>query len=139
MRSKVREYYGEGITVSYDVRRCIHAHECVRGLPRVFDVKRRVWIDATQASPDEIAAVVEQCPTGALHFRRNDHGTNEAIPERTELRVVPDGPLYLRGNLEILTPAGVVHETRAALCRCGATSNKPFCDGSHDKIGFSAA
>ena len=136
MRSKVREYVADGIAVSYDISRCIHAHECVRGLPDVFDVKRRVWIDATQASPDAIAAVIKRCPTGALHFRRKDNGASEEIPERNEIHAARDGPLYVRGELEIHTPAGIVRETRAALCRCGASSNKPFCDNSHQDIEF---
>jgi CDGSH-type Zn-finger protein/uncharacterized Fe-S cluster protein YjdI len=136
MGPKVREYAAKGITVSYDVQRCIHAHECVRGLPRVFDVKRRVWIDATQASPEAIATVIKRCPTGALHFRRNDGGASEEIPERNEVRVMPDGPLYVRGEVEIQTPAEIIHETRAALCRCGASANKPFCDNSHQRMDF---
>jgi CDGSH-type Zn-finger protein/uncharacterized Fe-S cluster protein YjdI len=135
MPSKVREYAADAITVRYEMRRCIHAHECVRGLPQVFDLSRRIWIDATQASPDAIADVIERCPTGALHYRRKD-GQGEAIPSRNEIRVVADGPLYVRGELEIHTATGVVHEARAALCRCGGSSNKPFCDNSHQRIGF---
>lgn len=136
MPAKIREYPASGLTVTYDVRRCIRAHECVHGLPSVFDTSRRVWIDATQASPDAIAAVVTHCPTGALHFQRTDGGANEQLPERNEIRVMPDGPLYLRGELEIHTADGVIRETRAALCRCGASSNKPFCDSSHERVEF---
>jgi CDGSH-type Zn-finger protein/uncharacterized Fe-S cluster protein YjdI len=136
MAGKVHEYDADAITITYDARRCLHAKECVRGLPRVFDLNRRVWIDATQASAEAIAQVVMRCPTGALHFRRKDESPSEAMPQRNELHVLPDGPLYVRGELEIRTSAGVVHETRAALCRCGASSNKPFCDNSHRRIGF---
>lgn len=136
MPPRVREYDADAITVTYDARRCLHAHECVRGLPRVFDVERRVWIDATQASADAVAVVIGRCPTGALHFRRKDGAAGEATPERNEIRVLPDGPLYVRGELEIRAAAGVVHDTRAALCRCGASSNKPFCDDSHRRVGF---
>jgi CDGSH-type Zn-finger protein len=49
---------------------------------------------------------------------------------------VPDGPLQLHSELEIHMSGGVVRETRAALCRCGASSNKPFCDNSHVKVEF---
>lgn len=136
MAGKVRDYDADAITITYDARRCLHAQECVRGLPRVFDLNRRVWIDATQASPEAIAQVVARCPTGALHFRRKDDGPSEAIPQRNEMHVLPDGPLYLRGELEIHTSEGVIHETRAALCRCGASSSKPLCDNSHQRIGF---
>jgi CDGSH-type Zn-finger protein/uncharacterized Fe-S cluster protein YjdI len=136
---KLRRYHSEDITIRYDVKRCIRADECVRGLPRVFDPGRRVWVDATQASAEEIANTVQRCPTGALHFRRTDGGVEEPIPRRNEVRLTPDGPLYFRGELEIHTPTGMLKETRAALCRCGASRNKPFCDNSHEGIAFRAS
>jgi CDGSH-type Zn-finger protein/ferredoxin/uncharacterized Fe-S cluster protein YjdI len=136
---KLRRYDAEDITISYDLKRCIHAEECVRGLPRVFDPGRRVWVDATQANAGEIANIVQRCPTGALHFRRSDGGVEEPTPRRNEVRITRDGPLYFRGELEIHTPTAVLKETRAALCRCGASRNKPFCDNSHAEIAFSAS
>ena len=136
---KLRRYDAAGITVTYDAKRCTHAHECTQGLPRVFDPGRRVWVDAKQASADEIADVVQRCPTGALHFRRKDGGAEEAPPGRNIVRITQDGPLYLSGELEIHTPAGMLKETRAALCRCGASRNKPFCDASHEAIAFRAS
>jgi CDGSH-type Zn-finger protein/uncharacterized Fe-S cluster protein YjdI len=136
---KLRRYDAKDITISYDVNRCIHAEECVRGLPRVFDPGRRVWVDATQAHAAEIANIVQRCPTGALHFRRTDGGVEEPTPRSNEVRITPDGPLYFRGNLEIHTPAAMLKETRAALCRCGASRNKPFCDNSHADIAFRAS
>jgi CDGSH-type Zn-finger protein len=77
-----------------------------------------------------------RCPTGALHVERLDGGPAEPVPSRNMVTVAPDGPLYLRGELEIETPEGVVHDTRAALCLCGASQSKPFCDGSHQEAGF---
>jgi len=74
---KIREYEGEGIVVRYDLQRCIHAEECVHSLRAVFDPDRRPWIDATSAPPDEIAAVVATCPTGALSFEHSDGGPQE--------------------------------------------------------------
>ena len=105
----------------------------------MFDPGRRVWVDAKQARADEIADVVQRCPTGALHFRRKDGDPVEPTPSRNVLRITPDGPLYLSGDLEIRTPTGMLKETRAALCRCGASRNKPFCDGSHEAIRFCAS
>jgi CDGSH-type Zn-finger protein len=105
----------------------------------VFDRGRRVWVDPTQANAGEIANIVQRCPTGALHFRRTDGGVEEPIPGRNEVRITPDGPLYFRGELEIHTPRAVLKETRAALCRCGASRNKPFCDNSHADIAFRAS
>jgi uncharacterized Fe-S cluster protein YjdI len=140
MNEKILVYDGDEITVQYSVTRCIHAAECVRGLPAVFDPDRRPWIDPNAASAEEIVAVVQRCPTGALHFTRKDGGAAESEPEENTIMLVPDGPLYLRGNIEIQHPDGMVllHDTRVALCRCGASKAKPFCDGSHTQISFQA-
>lgn len=136
---KLRRYEAPGIVVTYDVRRCIHAHECTQGLPQVFDPGRRVWVDAKQAHADEVADVIQRCPTGALHFGRKDGGAEERPPGRNTVRVTPDGPLYLWGELEINTPTGTLKETRAAICRCGASRNKPFCDRTHEAVAFCAS
>jgi CDGSH-type Zn-finger protein/uncharacterized Fe-S cluster protein YjdI len=136
--SKFQEHVGEKITVRYDVKRCIHAAECVKGLPAVFDVKRKPWIDPNAASADAIAEVVSRCPSGALQFERLDGGPGEAVAGVNTVKPVGNGPLHFRGRLEILTPNGevVISDTRMTLCRCGLSKNKPFCDNSHVKGGF---
>jgi CDGSH-type Zn-finger protein/uncharacterized Fe-S cluster protein YjdI len=134
--SEPRRHASEAIAVTYDPDRCIHAAECVRGLRSVFDPERRPWIDAGAAAPARVAEVVMRCPSGALTFDRLDGGAEEPVPARNMITVSPDGPLHARGDLEIETAEGVVTATRAALCRCGASERKPFCDGSHEKIGF---
>ena len=131
-----RRYAAEGIVVLYDPLRCTKAAECVRGLRSVFDPDRRRWIDPEAETPARIAEVVMRCPSGALHFERPDGGAVEPLPVRNTVTVVPDGPLHVRGELEIETADGVVQDTRVALCRCGASRNKPFCDGSHREAGF---
>ena len=141
MKPKPRAYRGEEITVTYDVRRCIHAEECVHGLPVVFDPERRPWIDPDGASADQVAAVVRACPTGALRYEPGAGGEGEVAPESNTITLAADGPLYLHGDLELAWgPDGhAVRETRAALCRCGASANKPFCDNSHRQAGFADA
>jgi CDGSH-type Zn-finger protein/uncharacterized Fe-S cluster protein YjdI len=138
MTAKIFEYQGRGITVHYDAKRCIHAAECVRGLPGVFDTSRKPWVDPDGAGPDEIAAVVMRCPSGALHFQRKDGKGNEPVPVKNTIKLVADGPLFVRGELEITVPTGEVRarDSRLALCRCGGSQNKPFCDGSHTRIKF---
>jgi len=133
----MRSYEGEGVTVTYDLGRCIHAKECVHGLPRVFDPHRRPWVDPDAADADAVAAVVRRCPTGALHVRRHDGGPGEAPPEPA-VRLVPDGPLYVQGSIELRDHDDTLRwtDTRVALCRCGASKNKPFCDNSHLDIDF---
>ncbi|HEX8010425.1 MAG TPA: CDGSH iron-sulfur domain-containing protein [Casimicrobiaceae bacterium] len=49
----------------------------------------------------------------------------------------PNGPNVVSGDLVVATPARVQEMKTAVLCRCGHSSNKPFCDGTHVKIGFS--
>lgn len=141
MAEKVFEYPGKGITVRYERNRCIHAGECVRGLPAVFDPRRQPWVDAEAAPADELAAVVARCPSGALHVIRRDGGPEEQVPAANVITVTTDGPLYLRGDLTVTDPNGgeLCQDTRLALCRCGASASKPFCDGSHAKAGFQDA
>jgi uncharacterized Fe-S cluster protein YjdI len=71
-----REYEGSGITVHWDSERCIHSGRCVAGLPTVFDFEARPWVDATAASPDDVARVIDTCPSGALSYTRTDGAAN---------------------------------------------------------------
>jgi len=135
---KTHDYRGDGIVVRYLLKRCIHAAECVRGLPAVFDPQRRPWVDARLAGADAIAEIVTRCPTGALHYQRSDGGAEETADETNSVLPTPHGPYYLRGDLEIRNGAGQVllRDTRVALCRCGHSANKPFCDNSHWNARF---
>jgi CDGSH-type Zn-finger protein/uncharacterized Fe-S cluster protein YjdI len=139
--AKIHRYEGDGIVVTYDPRRCIHAEECVHGLPAVFDSKRKPWVDPRAAKADAVARVIERCPTGALRYERRDGGPQEAAPPRNTIRIAADGPLYLHGRVQVDGADGqpVVRDTRVALCRCGQSALKPFCDGSHKKAGFKDA
>ena len=130
-----KAYTAPGVTVYYDARRCVHVAECVRGLPGVFRPGERPWIRADQAPPSELAEVVRRCPTGALHYRL-DGGPAEAPEVPTTITPLPDGPLAVRGDLRIQMPDGEQAETRAALCRCGQSANKPYCDGTHARVGW---
>lgn len=133
-----KAYAGEGVTVFYDAPRCVHVANCVRGLPAVFRPGERPWIQVQGADAERVAEVVRTCPTGALHYAL--HGAPPEAPAvPTTITPVTDGPLTLRGDLLIQTPAGEVREVRAALCRCGASGNKPFCDGTHARIGWKSA
>jgi uncharacterized Fe-S cluster protein YjdI/CDGSH-type Zn-finger protein len=138
---KLHIYTGEAITVTFDSRKCIHAAECTRGLPAVFDIQKRPWVQPQHAPAAVVAEIVERCPSGALQYTRHDGAPNETIPAVTMVRPQPNGPLYVRGPLRIVNEQGeVVYEgARAALCRCGASGNKPFCDNSHLRLHDSAA
>jgi uncharacterized Fe-S cluster protein YjdI/CDGSH-type Zn-finger protein len=130
-----KAYTGDGVTVYYDAPRCVHVANCVRNLPEVFRPGERPWIQAANAGAGRVAEVVRTCPTGALHYALTG-GPAETPDIPTTVTPVPDGPLTLRGDLLIQTPEGQQREVRAALCRCGASGNRPFCDGTHAKIGW---
>ena len=133
-----RSYESEEVRVLWDATRCIHTAICLRRLPSVFDVKARPWVDLSGAPADEIAAAIRACPTGALRYAAREGVSDEEPDEPTTVEVRPNGPLYLRGRLRIQAPGGrmIAEEYRVALCRCGASENKPFCDNSHRLIGF---
>lgn len=139
MARKTRHYESDLIRITYDSERCIHAAECVRRLPSVFDPDRRPWIEPDQAPAHDVAQTVERCPTGALHYERLDHPQGERPDAENSVSVCPDGPLYLRGRVQITDPEGlpILSDHRVALCRCGASVMKPLCDGRHLLIAFS--
>jgi uncharacterized Fe-S cluster protein YjdI len=136
---RLQTYVTEAITVTYDPNRCVHAADCVRTLPLVFDTSRRRWIEPQHAPAAEVAAVVRRCPTGALQYTIPS-GESEVGDEPCSMRVTRNGPLYVRGDVTVSTEDGTVVAagTRLALCRCGASQRKPFCDGSHRASGFVA-
>ncbi len=141
MKGKNQIYAGAEVEVHYDAARCIHAGECVRGLPGVFDPKARPWIKPDGATPEDIVEVVDRCPTGALSCRRLDGGPDLDAPGENQIAVAAGGPLYVRGRISVVDANGnaIVEDTRAALCRCGASKRKPLCDGSHTAAGFDDA
>ena len=135
-----RVYRNDRIAVSWEPKLCIHAGNCFRGLPEVFKPQSRPWVLVDAATADKIAEVVITCPTGALHFERLDGGLQEPQPEETTIDVRLNGPLYIRGQVRIVGSGGrlIRQDKRIALCRCGYSENKPFCDGSHRRVGFRA-
>ncbi|MEX0724529.1 MAG: CDGSH iron-sulfur domain-containing protein [Gracilimonas sp.] len=140
MKEKILPYSTDDIKVTWDKERCIHAAECVRGLPNVFDPKRKPWIKPELASVDEIMEVIERCPTGALHYELKESGKEEHPPEQNVITIDKDGPLYIHGEVVIKDLNGnvVLEDTRVAMCRCGKSKNKPLCDNSHIPANFKA-
>lgn len=70
MTKPIQSYESDAITVTFDPNKCTHAAACVKGLPQVFDVKQKPWIQPTQASADAVEAQVALCPSGALGCTR---------------------------------------------------------------------
>jgi uncharacterized Fe-S cluster protein YjdI len=130
-----REYATDEIVVEWEPRLCYHSRNCVRSLPQVFDETRRPWVKVDAASADEIEAAVSLCPSGALRTRRP--GVVRRI-RGSEIRASENGPLLVRGGVKVVDAEGNIlfEGENAALCRCGGSANKPFCDGTHLKNGF---
>jgi uncharacterized Fe-S cluster protein YjdI len=101
MAYKLHKYKGKDIVVSYDANRCIHASEWVSRLNAVLDTSRRHWIETDNAPAADVADTVKHCPTGALHFECSDGSSPEAIPSVNVVTQVVNGPLYVRGNIEV--------------------------------------
>jgi uncharacterized Fe-S cluster protein YjdI len=132
-----KEYATDEIVVEWEPRLCYHSRNCVRSLPQVFDESRRPWVTVDAATADEVEAAVARCPSGALRTRRLGVAAAKR-EEPLELRASSNGPLLVSGGVRIEDAEGNVlfEGERAALCRCGGSGNKPFCDGTHEKIGF---
>lgn len=128
---------GRDIVIRFEAKRCIHARFCVLQQPGVF--KANVvgpWIVPDDATSTEgLVMVAQNCPSGAIRYERRDGGPEEEAPPVNLVQLREDGPLAIRADIHLRGEA-IGH--RATLCRCGASQNKPFCDGSHHAAGFRA-
>lgn len=136
MEPRGKKYSAPGIEVYFDPRSCIHAAACVSGLPGVFNPKLKPWIRPENATPEKLAEVIALCPTGALHYVRRDGGSREPIPQEDAITLVAGGPLYVHGDVTVELHDGTLvrKDTRMALCRCGHSQSRPFCDNSHTQV-----
>ncbi len=137
---KDKTYWGDEIDVTFDLRRCIHAAECGKRLPEVFDTAKRPWVQPNNASADAIQQAIEHCPSGALKFTRKDGGEQEQPPTKNVVFVAENGEYRIHGDAQLLNSDGetIAEEYRMTLCRCGESNNKPYCDNSHRKARFVA-
>lgn len=141
---KIIKHYSNGeVTVIWQPDMCIHSTKCFHGLPHVFDPRKRPWITPEKATTEEIIEQIGQCPSGALSFKKETEiveNKPSQVSQITEIELLTNGPLLIKGTIEIKDAEGNSTEKEGvtALCRCGASGNKPFCDGTHSKIGFKA-
>ncbi len=131
-------YPGSKTEVHWDGKLCIHYGECGRASGELFVGARQPWCQPDLSSDEEIRDVLLRCPSGALTAKFADGSGVEPDVEENQLAVTQNGPLYFSGalNIEGATDASAGTRYRAALCRCGASKNKPYCDNSHIKSGF---
>lgn len=145
MKNTKKEYSNGEVTVVYDSAICIHAGACFKGLPTVFQPGTRPWIKMQGADTESIIKQVQKCPSRALSFYMNspeeddaDKGPIKALETGKKVEVMTNGPLMVEGPITLVRSSGKreVMEDACYFCRCGASKNKPFCDGSHNDIGF---
>lgn len=128
-------YAGRGITIHDNRGVCAHAGVCTDNLSAVFRMGKEPWIEPDAASIDSIAELIKKCPSGALGYSLDDTEFRHDN-EQPSVAVIKDGP-YMVSGIELDQPLGEgVSAGRYTLCRCGASKNKPFCDGSHWHVGF---
>ncbi len=136
-KDKRESYAGKRITILDNRAICAHAGFCTDELKSVFRMREEPWIDPDGAGVKEIIATIRKCPSGALSYAID--GVEAEAPERPPMITVTDnGPYAVTGGVELMgvkfgQGASTEHYT---LCRCGASKNKPFCDGSHWDAGF---
>lgn len=133
----VESVRGKSLTLQFEGKRCIHSRGCVLDAPAVFLANTPgEWIFPDAATVETLVGVTHACPSGAIRYQRHDGGPEETAPPVNVARVRENGPLAVNAAIEI---AGHGAALRATFCRCGASKNKPFCDGSHVAAGFVAS
>jgi uncharacterized Fe-S cluster protein YjdI/CDGSH-type Zn-finger protein len=139
----MKEYTNCDIIVCWEPEKCIHSRKCVLGLPEVFDRSKRPWINMKGGTSEEIMEVIDRCPSGALSYRKASVDAEDAAPTASpgssaSIKALKNGPLLVEGSCRLIDRDGkeVASCGPFALCRCGQSKKKPFCDGTHVKIGF---
>lgn len=133
----VKEYANDYLTIVWKAEKCIHSMHCWKELPEVFDTQKRPWIDPHGASNEKIMAQIKRCPSGALSYYLNAEKGKEKTEEEKTVSVLVqptiDGPLLITGLFELEKQDGTKEKINepTAFCRCGASKNMPYCDGSH--------
>lgn len=137
---KEKKYSNGEVTVIWKSEVCIHSANCVNNLISVFNPDKKPWINMEGASTEEIIKVVSHCPSGALNYERENNMAEEKkhADNLFEIKVNTGGPYLVKGPVKLVDNDGkeIVKDGTIALCRCGGSSNKPFCDGSHKQITF---
>lgn len=135
---RIDRYEGKEIVILDNRGVCSHRGHCTDNLPSVFIQGKEPWIDPDGADVEEIIRIIRMCPSGALSYERNGkrYSKWEGGPE---VRFVKNAPYEVAGGVSFRDEEGSLPETpdHYALCRCGGSKNKPFCDGTHWYNGFS--
>lgn len=144
MKDITKKYTNGEITIVWKPNTCIHSTICWKGatgLSTVFNPAEKPWIKTEGAPTEKIIEQIKKCPSGALSFYYNDETeTIGDIKAESIVEVLANGPLLVYGNITVKDIEGnETHKNKVtAFCRCGHSANKPYCDGTHAKVGFKA-
>jgi CDGSH-type Zn-finger protein/uncharacterized Fe-S cluster protein YjdI len=129
---------GRDLTLIYEGKKCIHSRFCVTWGPKVFIANvKGPWINPDAMATEALAEIAHVCVSGAIRYKRKDGHPDEAPPPVNLISVRESGPYAIRADIRLDGAQAVSY--RLTLCRCGASKNKPFCDGSHNAIKFAAS
>lgn len=139
MASLKKKYTKDNLTVVWQPDLCIHSRQCFKGLPQVFNPANKPWINMDAETVDQIKTQVNKCPSGALSYiieESVDMPVNDV--ETINIDISENGPILIKGpvNIKYKGKKERVESKTLALCRCGESSNKPFCDGTHRRNSF---
>lgn len=148
----MKEYINDNVTIYWFPELCSHPGICLRLLPEVFNLKQRPWINVNAAEPEDIINTIDKCPSGALRYSIPEgskvptevaNGVGNIDFEKSnsaavKIRVNANGPLLIEGPSVVIGLDGkpLKEGSRMAICRCGLSGNRPFCDGAHSKQGW---
>jgi len=134
---KTKEYSNKELTIVWEPEICSHSEVCINCLPEVYNPYGKPWITIENATTEQLKDQIGKCPSGALSYYMKAE-TSTTTKTNTEINIMPNGPMVVSGNIRVLGSDGnsETKTNKTAFCRCGASSNKPYCDGSHAKIGF---
>ncbi len=127
---RLDNYIGKKITIHDDRGICSHAGFCTDGLPKVFRMNTEPWIDPNAETVEKIIETIQKCPSGALSYSIDAVLYNK-FTKTPEIKITKDGPYFVKGSIELEDKDKPESEAHFALCRCGKSKNKPFCDGQH--------
>lgn len=140
MASLKKKYTKDNLTVVWQPGLCIHSKQCFKGLPNVFNPASKPWVNMNAASLEQIKTQVDRCPSGALSYviEGGDEIPENSIAETLTIDISENGPILLKGpvNIKYKDKNEILGTKTIALCRCGESAKKPYCDGTHRKKGF---
>ncbi len=142
----MKKYSNSEITVTWEPEKCIHSRQCFGNLMKVFDPRKRPWINIEGGTSEEIMNTIDKCPSKALGYYKNDASkdtvnepsNDSASEDSVKIKLLQNGPIEFNGECIIVDKDGneSYKSGKFFLCRCGSSNNKPFCDGSHRKVDF---